>query len=125
MMTMAEGRQGLPFFYFFKTNTMIYFFKKLLGGTANADLKKMMADGALIVDVRTPAEYKSGHITGAVNIPLDSVNQHINELRSKHKTIITCCRSGSRSGMAKTILSNAGIDCYNGGAWNVLQQQIG
>jgi phage shock protein E len=104
---------------------MIDFLKKLLGGTANADLKQMMADGALIVDVRTPAEYRSGHITGAINIPLDSVNQHINELRSKNKTIITCCRSGNRSGMAKAILSNAGIDCYNGGAWNVLQQQIG
>jgi len=103
---------------------MIGFFKKLLGGTADANLKQIIADGALIVDVRTPAEYRSGHIARSINIPLDSINGQLNVLKSKSKTIITCCRSGNRSGMAKSILSNAGIVCYNGGPWNVLQQQM-
>lgn len=103
---------------------MIEFFKKLLGGTADANLKQIIADGALIVDVRTPAEYRSGHIAGSINIPLDSISGQLNTLKSKNKTIITCCRSGNRSGMAKSILSNAGIVCYNGGSWNVLQQQM-
>lgn len=103
---------------------MIAFLKKLLGGNTDDNLKQVIADGALIVDVRTAAEYNSGHIAGSVNIPLDGISGQLNALRSKNKTIITCCRSGHRSGLAKTILSNAGIDCYNGGPWNVLQQQI-
>jgi rhodanese-related sulfurtransferase len=38
--------------------------------------------------------------------------------------VITVCRSGSRSGMAKSILKSAGIEVYNGGPWNVLKSKI-
>lgn len=40
------------------------------------------------------------------------------------KPVITCCRSGNRSGMAQSVLTAAGIDCYNGGPWNVLESKI-
>ncbi|OQP59036.1 hypothetical protein A4R26_21855 [Niastella populi] len=46
------------------------------------------------------------------------------DLKKKGKPIITCCRSGNRSGIAKGILSSAGIECYNGGAWNSLNNKI-
>lgn len=103
---------------------MLGFIKKLFAGGPAVDYKQLLKDGALIVDVRTPGEFKTGHIKGALNIPLDAIKSRVDELKRKNKTIITCCRSGNRSGMAKGILHSAGIDCYNGGAWNILDQKI-
>lgn len=100
---------------------MLEFFKKIFGGGPSVNFSELVSQGAMIVDVRTPGEFNSGHIQGAVNIPLDTIKGRIAELKKKNKPVITCCRSGSRSGMAKNILSSAGIECYNGGAWNNLQ----
>ncbi len=63
-------------------------------------IKEMLDKGALIIDVRTPEEYASGHIKESVNIPLNRIPDKVNELKRKNKPIITCCRSGARSGMA-------------------------
>jgi phage shock protein E len=90
----------------------------------SADFKKLLEGGAIIVDVRTPSEYKTGHISGSINIPVDLIKGKVEELRKKNQTVITCCRSGARSGMAKGILLNAGINAYNGGPWNVLDSKI-
>ncbi len=84
----------------------------------------MMEAGAIIVDVRTPAEYKSGHIKGSLNIPLDGIGGHTQSLLKKGVPVITCCRSGARSGMAADILRNAGIQVVNGGPWDSLQAKI-
>jgi len=103
---------------------MLAFLKKIFGSGNAFDYKVLLRKGALIVDVRTPAEFKSGHIQGSVNIPLDRVKAKAAELKRKNKPVITCCRSGNRSGMAKSILISAGIECYNGGAWNELNHKI-
>lgn len=97
--------------------------RKMMGGT-QGDYKDLLARGALIVDVRTPAEFNGGHIKGSINIPLDHITAHAADLKRKNKPVITCCRSGNRSGMAKGILDAAGLECYNGGAWDALQQKI-
>jgi rhodanese-related sulfurtransferase len=55
---------------------------------------------------------------------LDTINSKIEELKKKNKIVITCCRSGNRSGMAKSILQQHGIECYNGGAWNILDNKL-
>jgi rhodanese-related sulfurtransferase len=101
---------------------MFGIFKSLFGKPV--DYKKLMAEGAVIVDVRTSSEYKSGHIPGALNIPLDSIKIKSGDLKSKNKVVITCCRSGARSGMAKSILTSAGVETVNGGPWNSLIQKI-
>lgn len=105
---------------------MFQFLKKMLGieTAPTANYREMVANGALIVDVRTPAEYESGHISGSVNIPLDSIGSQTASLLKKGVPIITCCRSGARSGMAAGMLRNAGIQVVNGGAWNSLKSQI-
>ncbi|MBL4586759.1 MAG: rhodanese-like domain-containing protein [Flavobacteriales bacterium] len=87
----------------------------------NGRIAELIEENALIIDVRTPDEYRSGHITQSVNIPLDTIPMKINELKRKNKAIITCCRSGARSGMAADQLRNAGIDVENGGSWNSLE----
>jgi rhodanese-related sulfurtransferase len=97
-------------------------FKKLFGPAI--DYKSLIEKGAIIVDVRSPGEYKSGHIKGSINIPLETVKQKVGELKKKNKPVITVCRSGNRSGIAKTILASNGIEVYNGGAWDSLQNKI-
>lgn len=101
---------------------MFDFIKNLLGPAT--DYNALMAKGAVIVDVRTAGEYASGHIKGSKNIPLDGINGHVADFKKIGKPVITVCRSGARSGMAKGILATAGIEVYNGGPWNSLMQKI-
>jgi rhodanese-related sulfurtransferase len=89
------------------------------------DLKTIYLAGAVIVDVRTAGEFKEGHIKGAKNIPLDHLPKSLDELKKLKKAIITCCRSGARSEAALTILSQAGLEAYNGGPWPSLERTIG
>ncbi|MFN4313964.1 MAG: rhodanese-like domain-containing protein [Chitinophagaceae bacterium] len=103
---------------------MFGFIKRLFGAGPSVDFNALLKRGALIVDVRTSSEYRSGHIKGSVHIPLDQIKAKLPELKKKNKPVITCCRSGNRSGMAKNMLQAAGIECYNGGAWNSLQTKI-
>jgi phage shock protein E len=100
---------------------MIELIKNLLGIGPKVDLNELMASGAIIVDVRTPAEYKDGHVKGAINLPLQTLGNNLNKLK-KDQVIITCCRSGSRSGMAKRMLKANGFEqVHNGGAWTNLK----
>ena len=96
----------------------------MFAATPATDYAELVKNGAIIVDVRTTVEFKSGHIKGSINIPLDPINNKIEELKKKNKIVITCCRSGNRSGMAKSILERNGIECYNGGAWNILENKV-
>ena len=92
-------------------------FKTLFGiGGPKVDLREKIAQGATIVDVRTPDEFRGGHVAGAINIPLDKLNNQLSKL-DKSKPVITCCRSGARSGMAADILKHEGFEVYNGGPW--------
>ena len=102
---------------------MLGFFKKLLGGTT-VNYKEMVSNGAIIVDVRTSGEFKAGHIPGSKNFPLDNIRTKVADLKKLNKPVITVCRSGARSGMAKGILKSAGIEVYNGGAWTSLKSKI-
>ncbi len=91
------------------------------GSDSTAKVKELLAKGALIVDVRSPAEYSTGHITQSVNIPLNRIPDKVTELKRKNRPIITCCRSGARSGMAADQLKAAGIEVLNGGPWDSLK----
>ena len=101
---------------------MFSFLKKLFG--PGTDFKALKENGAIIIDVRTPQEFDHGHIQGSKNIPLDKIQREVKTIKSFNKPIITVCKSGARSGMAKSILKSAGVEVYNGGAWNVLVGKI-
>lgn len=82
-------------------------------------------NNATIVDVRTPEEFSSEHIPDAINIPLDQVQQRINEFKELPKPIVAYCRSGNRSGMAVSILKQNGIaEAVNGGGLDDLKQNL-
>jgi rhodanese-related sulfurtransferase len=100
---------------------MLQFIKNMLGFGPKIDIKALIAQGATVVDVRTPAEFKDGHFKGSINLPLQTLGSQMNKLK-KDQVIITCCRSGSRSGMARRQLQAAGfMQVYNGGPWNSIK----
>lgn len=81
------------------------------------DLKSLVAQGAIIIDVRTPGEFNTGHIVGSKNIPLDAIAVHARDLKKLNVAVITCCASGMRSGVAANQLNSVGIESINGGSW--------
>lgn len=101
---------------------MLGMLKNLFGN--KTDFRAMMSQGAIIIDVRTPQEYKGGHIKGSLNIPLDKIQSQAESLKKKGKPVITVCRSGGRSSMAADILRQKGIQVANGGPWNSLEKAI-
>lgn len=70
-----------------------------------------------IVDVRTPGEFMGGHASGSVNIPLQEIDQRMQELKKLPSPLVLCCASGGRSSIAHGYLEQQGIDCCNGGSW--------
>ena len=77
-------------------------------------MKDLVSKGALLLDVRSLSEFKSGHIRGAVNIPVDEIQDKMGEVVAKDKNIVVYCHSGTRSARAQKILQNKGyLHVYN------------
>ena len=96
----------------------------LLFGNKNQTIKDFQNKGAIIIDVRTPAEYSQGAIAGSINIPLQSINSKIDTIKTLNKPVITCCASGIRSSKATSTLKQNGIECINGGDWASLKNKL-
>jgi rhodanese-related sulfurtransferase len=85
-------------------------------------IKDYLANGAVIVDVRSKEEFRGGHIKGAKNMPLPNLSNKLGELKKMGKPVIFCCASGMRSGQATSMMKRQGIDCINGGGWQGLSR---
>jgi phage shock protein E len=86
------------------------------GGADAATVRAKIKAGALVVDVRTPAEFAAGAYPGATNIPRDQVEKRLTDFGDRKRAIVVYCRSGNRSGQAKVILEKNGFsDVTNGG----------
>lgn len=70
-----------------------------------------------IVDVRTTSEFMGGNVAGSINIPLQEIQQSMDELKNLKQPLVLCCASGGRSGQATQFLMQQGIECCNGGSW--------
>lgn len=80
-------------------------------------LPQLAAEGAVIVDVRSPAEFAAGSRPGSINIPLDTLAKGAAKL-DKTKPVVLCCASGARSGIAVGILKGLGFrSVTNAGPW--------
>ncbi len=100
------------------------YLKKLLGLNSKTDFNELMNRNAQIIDVRTSTEFSTGHIKGAINIPLSLISENLSKIK-KDRPVITCCASGMRSASAKNLLVSQGFkEVYNGGGWMSLQQKI-
>ena len=100
------------------------FFSALFGNADNTKLTEVVREGAFLVDVRSPSEFASGSVKGAVNIPLDNLQQQIATFKGK-QNIVVFCRSGNRSSMAKNILSQSGFqNVIDGGTWKNVNEVL-
>ncbi|MEX1192193.1 MAG: rhodanese-like domain-containing protein [Brumimicrobium sp.] len=102
------------------------FFDRILNNNSvsSEKLKEIIANGAYLVDVRSPGEFSGGSAEGAVNIPLDQIANRTDELKGKD-SIVVFCRSGNRSGQAKSILEQKGFkNIVNGGTWEEVNNLI-
>lgn len=96
----------------------------LLFGNKTKKIQDFTSRDAVILDVRSKAEYNSGAIPGSRHIPLQQVASKISEIKKWNKPVITCCASGMRSGSAAAILKSNGIEAMNGGGWQSLYQKL-
>lgn len=74
---------------------------------------RLVSEGAVLLDVRTPEEFASRHIDGAVNIPVDEIDRRKAEIDKltggdANKPIVVYCAAGSRAAVAKQALVAAG-----------------
>ena len=67
-----------------------------------------VANGAMLVDVRTPQEFAAGHIEGARNIPVQELPSRLAELGTHDQSIVVYCASGRRSARANELMQQAG-----------------
>jgi phage shock protein E len=79
------------------------------GDLRGEEARKLVAEGARLLDVRTSGEFAAGHLPGAVNIPLGDLEQRMHSLGPKDRPIIAYCQSGQRSGLAKRLLMTNGF----------------
>lgn len=92
-------------------------FSNVFGGNSIEKLVKLVKEGAFLTDVRTPSEFAEGNVQGSTNIPLDQIAANLDKFKGK-ENIVVFCRSGNRSGQAKSILEQNGFaNVTNGGTW--------
>ena len=71
--------------------------------------RRHLAEGALVIDVRTPEEFREGHVRDAINIPLGQVSKGVARLApDKDRVLLLHCLSGGRSGIATQQLRRLG-----------------
>lgn len=89
------------------------------------DVEGLPRDGSItLLDVRTYTEVQRGKIDGFINIPLDSLREHILEI-PKDKPVYVHCHSGLRSYIACRILIGNGYECFNlAGGWRLYESVI-
>jgi len=73
------------------------------------EARKLIDEGAQLIDVRADHEWEVGRIAGATHVPLPELPQRTEEL-DKDRTVVVYCRGGNRSSMATAALTEAGYD---------------
>jgi len=88
--------------------------------------RKQMAEGALVIDVRSPEEFRQGHVSGAINIPLGEVRDMLpRQIADKQQPILLHCLSGGRSAIALRQLKTMGYQqVFNLGSLSRAQQIV-
>jgi phage shock protein E len=107
------------FFAIFAIVAIAYIFMKRSGQITAEDAQTLLKNGALVVDVRTPPEFRSGHIRGAVNLPVDQIEITLpSRVKDKNQPILLHCQAGTRSAVAKRKLNAMGYNnAYNLGSY--------
>lgn len=97
-----------------------FYVLKRAGQISAKDARKHLKSGALLIDVRTPAEFKSGHLPEAINLPLQQIETTMaRHVKDKNQAVLLHCQSGMRSGMARKKLTAIGYtNVFNLGSYS-------
>ncbi len=92
---------------------------KRAGQISSAEALEFLKNGALVVDVRSASEFKSGHLPKSLNLPLDEIEVLVlRSVKDKNQVLLLHCQSGMRSGVAKTRLKGLGYaNVFNLGSY--------
>ncbi len=82
---------------------------------SGTEARRLVAAGALLLDVRTPEEYGARHLDGAINVPVDELQARIAEVPAGRQVVVYCA-SGRRSARAAELLKERGYSVYNLGS---------
>ena len=78
---------------------------------AGGDARALVAQGATLLDVRSPEEFGGGHINGAINIPVQELDARLDELSGLQGTeVVMHCETGVRAAYADRLLRDQGFD---------------
>lgn len=96
---------------------LIFSYRIYKSASMKKNLPGLLAAGAEVIDVRSPAEFAANHNPLSKNMPLDQIDSMSNGL-DKEKTYILCCASGARSAAAMGVLKRKGFKkVLNAGSW--------
>jgi phage shock protein E len=88
---------------------VVFLLLKRLGLASPALVSEWLREGAVVVDVRSPEEFASGHVDGALNVPLSSLGTDIERaVPDKTRPVLVHCLSGARSAIGRRILQSRG-----------------
>lgn len=88
------------------------------------DYNSLIERGFLLVDVRTPVEYKSTNIVGSINVPLGELKSKLTQFSESNRPVVFYCKSGRRAAQAVEMVKKHRLECYNGGALSKLNDTL-
>jgi phage shock protein E len=99
---------------------------KRAGQISPKGARRYLKSGALVIDVRSPAEFNSGHLPSAINLPLDEIETVLpRRVKDKKQVLLLHCQSGMRSATAKKRLQGLGYaSAFNLGSYGRAAQIV-
>ncbi len=80
-------------------------------------MKKRQTPKKIIIDVRRPDEFNEGHAKGSINIPLQEMEERLDEIKNMSEPVVLVCGGGTRHVKAFELLKANGIKSEKGGGW--------
>jgi phage shock protein E len=113
-----SGMNWIPFLILAAVVVVVLMLKKL-GQISATEALSYLKNGALVIDVRSPGEFNSGHLARAINVPLDEIETAgPKRVEDKNQVLLLYCASGMRSGVAKGKLKSLGYtNAFNLGSY--------
>ena len=94
-------------------------------GIGNGKIKDAMRRGAIIIDIRTAAEFDRGKVRDSINIPIDRININLKRIVQMSSPIIICSDSDSENERVVDVLKANGVkEIYNGGNWTKIARMV-
>jgi len=94
-------------------------------GLGNAKLKEALRRGAIVIDIRTAAEFDREKVSDSINIPIDRININLRRIVQMNRPIIICSNSDSENERVIDVLKANGVrEIYNGGNWTKMWRMM-